>query len=454
VSLLKRDFALLREAWTLAIETLSWIELHRLGERLALAKAARQLKIQDAKAVGLAHKLVFETLRRKNLLDFMINQALAPDTLGDFKLGPQAFLRLYTYETRFVNSGFAKAESIARLGRSILGWRALKGVEEALGRILSIQLDTALKKVGDEERVALLTYNPLWFVKYCFQLLGRSEAIKFLESATQPSPIYLRINTLKASEESILKKLESEGIQVERISQLTHTYKLLEAKKPLARTQSFREGFFYIQDMASCLAAEIANPKLKAIVLDVCAAPGAKTTYMAQLMQNQGEIYSVDYSKRRMHVWKRQMKRMGVEIAVPVMADVCHPLPLELLADLVVLDPPCTSSGAFGKMPSAKWRLTKRSVSHMARIQWKMLQQCAEHVKEGGYLIYSTCSVTLEENEMLIEKFLKWYPDFTLVETQPKIGLPGLRGQAKCQRLYPHIHECNGFFIAKLLKTT
>ncbi|MFQ6086515.1 MAG: methyltransferase domain-containing protein [Candidatus Bathyarchaeia archaeon] len=443
---------MLREAWTLAIETLSWIELQRLGERLALTKAARQLKIQDAKVVGLAHKLVFEALRRRNLLDFIINQTLAPHTLEDFKLGPQAFLRLYTYETRFVNGGFAKAGSIARLGRSILGWRALKEVEEALGRILSIPFDKALKRVGDEEGVALLTYNPLWFVKCCFQLLGRSEALRFLESATQPSPVYLRINTLKAPEENILKKLESEGIQTEKVPQLVHTFKLIEAKKPLVRTRSFREGHFYIQDMASCLAAEIANPEPKTTVLDICAAPGAKTTYIAQLMQNQGEIYSIDYSKRRMHVWKRQMKRMGIKIAVPVIADACHPLPLRLSADLVVLDPPCTSTGAFSKMPSAKWRLTKRSVLHMAGIQWRMLQQCAEHVKEGGHLIYSTCSVTLEENEMLIEKFLKWHPEFTLAETQPRIGLPGLRGQAKCQRLYPHLHNCNGFFIAKLLR--
>jgi len=444
---------LLREAWTLAIETLSWIELHRLGERLALAKAARQLKISDPKVVGLAHKLVFETLRRRNLLDFIINQTLAPHTLGDFKLGPQAFLRLYTYETRFANGGFEKAGSIARLGRSILGWRALKEVEEALGRILSIHFDALLKKMGDEERMALLTYNPLWFVKYCLRLLGRSEALKFLESTTQPSPIYLRLNTLKAPEENILKKLEKEGIQTEKVHQLTHTYKLVEAKKPPMRTQSFRKGLFYIQDMASCLATEIANPKPGKTVFDICAAPGAKTTYMAQLMQNKGKIFSIDYSKRRMHVWRRQMKRMDVKIAVPIIADVCHPLPLKLSADLVVLDPPCTSTGAFGKMPSSKWRLTKRSVLHMAQIQWRMLQQCAEHVKKGGYLIYSTCSITLEENEMLIERFLKWHPEFTLVNSQPRIGLPGLRGQTKSQRLYPHLHNCNGFFIAKLLKT-
>ncbi len=232
-----------------------------------------------------------------------------------------------------------------------------------------------------------------------------------------------------------------------------HTYRLLETEKPLVRTRSFREGLFYIQDMASCLATEIANPKPGMNTLDVCAAPGAKTTYIAQLIQNKGEIYSIDYSRRRMHVWRRQMRRMGVEIAIPVIANACHPLPLKLSADLLVLDPPCTSTGAFGKMPSAKWRLTKRSVLQMAQIQWRILHQCSEQVKEGGYLVYSTCSITLEENEMLIERFLKWHPEFALAEATPRIGLPGLRGQAKCQRLYPHLHNCNGFFIAKLLKT-
>jgi 16S rRNA (cytosine967-C5)-methyltransferase len=89
----------------------------------------------------------------------------------------------------------------------------------------------------------------------------------------------------------------------------------------------------------------------------------------------------------------------------------------------------------------------------MAAVQWNMLTHSAEIVKEGGNLVYSTCSVSLEENEMLIERFLKWNLDFKLVEATPKIGLPGLRGQSQCQRLYPHLHECNGFFVAKLEKT-
>jgi len=443
---------LLRDAWTLAIETLSWIELQRLGERLALARTAKQLGVDDPKALGLAHKLVFETLRRQNLVDAVINAALGPGSLSDFKMGPQAFLRLFTFEMKFAKGDTEKAALIARTGRSILGWRELHGVEETLGKILSLELDDILKGVSDEEKVALQTYNPTWFVRYCFRMLGRSEALRFLASASEPSPTYLRLNTLRASEGEFLKKLENEGVFVKKVQGLKHTFLVVESEKPLVRTLSFREGLFYIQDKASCLAAEVSNPKAGITVLDVCAAPGAKTTYMAQLMKNRGNIYSLDYSRRRINVWKRENRRMGVKIEMPVVGDACNPLPLRLQANLVVLDPPCTSTGAFSKMPSAKWRLTKRSVAHMAGVQWSMLNNCAEHVKEGGFLIYSTCSVTLEENEMLIERFLKWRPDFALTETSPKIGVPGFRGLAQCQRLFPHLHHCNGFFIAKLIR--
>jgi len=443
---------MLRDSWTLAIKTLSWVELQRLGERLALAKAAKQLEIKDPRVVGLAHKLVFETLRRLNVIDSLLNLVLTPRALCDFNLGVQSFLRLYTYQVLFEGADFESVAAMAHTGRAVLGWRQLNDVEEALGTVLSSHLTDVIKGACDEERVALQTYNPTWFVKYCFKMLGRREGLNFLESASDPTPTYLRMNTLKASEEDGLRKLEKEGVIVEKEPSLKHTYKIVKSQKPLTRTQGFLDGLFYIQDKASCLAVEVADPKADDTVLDVCAAPGAKTTYMAQLMQNQGRIYSIDYSRRRMDVWKRELKRMGVENAAPMMADAQKPLPIKLVADLVVLDPPCTSTGAFGKTPSAKWRLTKRSVFNMAEVQWNMLNNCAERVKEGGHLVYSTCSVSLEENEMLIERFLNWHLDFKLVETTPRIGLPGFRTQSQCQRLYPHLHKCNGFFVAKLAK--
>jgi 16S rRNA (cytosine967-C5)-methyltransferase len=447
---------LLKEAWTLAIETLSWMQMQKLSERLALAKTTKQLGIKDANAVRLAHMLVCETVRRQNFIDAFINSAIKPESLSEFNLGIQAFLRLYVYQTRIVKNwskiDIEEAERIAKLVRSILGWQTLRKVEHVLGMLLTQKPTIVLEGVSDEERIGLLTFHPTWFVKYCFNLFGRKETIAMLELNANPPPTYMRLNTLKADENEILEKFAEDGIKAEKVEELKYVYKVVGAKQPLTKTESFREGLFCVQDKASCFAAEATGPKLGMTVLDVCAAPGAKTTYLAQLMRNQGVIYSMDYSKRRMRIWQSEVERMGVKIAVSIIADARKPLPLTTEADIAVLDPPCTSTGAFGKIPSAKWRLTRYSIDRMAQIQWLMINSCAENVKSGGSLIYSTCSITVEENEMLIERFLKWHPEFSLTEITPKMGLLGLRGMEKCRRLYPHTDQCNGFFIAKLLK--
>jgi 16S rRNA (cytosine967-C5)-methyltransferase len=260
------------------------------------------------------------------------------------------------------------------------------------------------------------------------------------------------LNTLKAPEEEILSRLGPEGVKLEKIEPLKHTLRVTTAKRYLTNLSSFQGGLFYIQDEASCFAVEVADPKPGMTVLDVCAAPGAKTTYLAQLMQNQGVIYSLDYSNRRMKTWKQEVKRMGATQADPIIADLTCGLPMVLDADLVVLDPPCTSTGAFGKQPSAKWRLFPGSIQRMAEIQWLMINNCADAVKSGGRLVYSTTSVTIEENENIIERFLKWHPEFHFAEITPSLGLPGLQGLGRCRRLYPHLHESTGFFIAKLVK--
>jgi 16S rRNA (cytosine967-C5)-methyltransferase len=449
--------ALLREAWMLAIETLSWMEMQKLSERLALYKTTKQLNIKDADALRLAHMLVCETVRRQNFIDKFINDVLEAESIDEFSLGVQAFLRLYVYQTRIAKNwsktDVKEAENIASIARSILGWKTLRRVEHVLGILLTEKQSIVLETLSDDERIGLLTFHPTWFVKYCFRLFGRRETIAMLEANMQSPPTYIRLNTLKVDEKKILEKLADEDVKAEHVEQLRYAYKVAGTKQPLTCTTSFKEGLFYIQDKASCFAAEAADPKPQMVVLDVCAVPGAKTSYLAQLMQNHGIIYSLDYSRRRTIIWKNELARMGVKIALPIIADACSLLPLALEADIIVLDPPCTSTGTFGRSPSAKWRLTRRSIDKMAEIQWQMLHISAEHVKPEGALIYSTCSVTVEENEMLIERFLKWHPDFSLIEITPKMGLQGLRGLDKCQRLYPHIHQCNGFFIAKLLKS-
>lgn len=431
--------------------------MRRLSEPLALARTVKQLGMTDHNAVRMAHLLVSETVRRQNFIDKFITNIMKPDSLSEFDFGIQAFLRLYVYQTRIAKNwsraDFDEADSIAKLARSILGWKTLQPVEPILGAFLTQGPASVYEAGSDEEQIGLRTFHPPWFVKYCVGLFGRGETIHMLEADMKPPPTYVRINTLKADENEILERLTEDCIKVEKVNELKYAYEVTTTQKPVTRTKSFQEDLLYVQDKASCFAVEAGNPTRGMTVLDVCAAPGAKTTYIAQLMQNKGEIISLDYSKRRMATWKNEIANTGVEIAEPIIADARFHLPLTAKADLLILDPPCTSTGNFAKMPSAKWRLLPGSVEKMAEIQWQMLNNCSEYVKPGGTLMYSTCSITVEENEMLVERFMKWHPEFLLTEITPKIGLPGLRGLGKSQRLYPHIHRCNGFFIAKMLKS-
>jgi len=447
---------LLKDAWELAIKTVGIVELQKLSERLALARISKQLGIADASTIRYAYGLVVETVRRKNLIVEFIHSVMRPKKLSDFRLDVSAFLQLYVYQTRVAKNwtkiDFAEATRIAGLARRILGWQALRSAERYLGFLLTRQIGPALAAVDDEKRVALNTFQPDWFVEYCFRLFGRHEALAFLESSIYPPLMCLRLNTLKATHEDILVKLGGEGVKLEKIESLHAAYNLVQTSSPLRNLPSFRNGLFFIQDKASCFAVEVANPKPGATVLDVCAAPGAKTSYLAQLMQNRGKIYSLDYSVRRLKPWKQEMNRMGVNIAESVVADARSNFPFNIEADLVVLDPPCTSTGVFGKQPSAKWRLTSKSIETMASTQWQMINNVADKVKRGGILAYCTCSVTVEENEMIIERFLKCHPEFQLADFAPKIGTPGLRGLLQCSRLYPHLDKSNGFFIAKLSK--
>ncbi len=430
--------------------------MQKLSERMALARTVKQLALREADAIRLGYGLVVETVRRKNIIDKFINSQLKGKELAEFNMGVQAFLRLYVYQTRarqdWKGYDLKEAEHVAKLGRAILGWQTLREVEPYLGFLLTQKIDPILHSAKDEERVGLQTFHPTWFVKYSFNLLGEQDAIAFLEGNMYPPETCVRLSTLRGTQEEILQKLSAEGVQLEKVQPLTHTYRVLSSKLPLNKIDSYRLGLFYVQDKASCFAAEAADPKPGMTVLDVCAAPGAKTTYLAQLMQNKGAIYSLDYSKRRMRAWKQEVGRMWVTIASPLIGDARSFLPFKEEADLVILDPPCTSTGVFGKLPAAKWRLSPKSIEKMAEIQWLMINRSAEKVKPGGILTYSTCSITLEENELIVKRFLDAHSEFKLAEILPKMGLPGLRGLERCQRLYPHIHRSNGFFIARLLK--
>ena len=133
-----------------------------------------------------------------------------------------------------------------------------------------------------------------------------------------------------------------------------------------------------------------------------------------------------------------------------IIADAKINLPFKVKADLVLIDPPCSGTGIFNKIPSMRWQIDLVNISKYSNLQFDIIRNLAEYVKPGGILAYSTCSITLEENEMVVERFLRSYPDFKLVDVSPKMGSPGLRGLEKSRRFFPHKHNCSGFFFAKM----
>ncbi len=425
---------------SLAIEALSWIELKRINEPMAFNKTVEQLGIINENTMRHAYRLIKETTRRRNALDYLINEALDDIKLDTLKLGVRNLLRLYTYELKYGGQEYSKAVDVAESGRKILGKRDLSNVEDVFDILPSIKID--FEVLSEVERISLETFHPVWFVEYC-QKMMRANAIKFL--SVKELPEYIRINLLKKD------RLDFDWGSFSSVKELPGIYKVDISERSLSHTLEYKEGLFSIQDKASSIVGLVAKPEPGMTVLDVCAAPGGKTGHIAELMGNEGRIFSVDFNERRMLTWEKEMKRLGVDIASPIISDARKNLP-DVEADLVMVDPPCTGTGTFIRMPSGKWRIQRNSFKRMRAIQERILKNSAEKVVPGGCLVYSTCSITLEENEMVIKRFLDRNRDFRLVKQSPRIGVSGFEGQYMAQRLYPNLHECNGFYIAKMVR--
>ncbi len=419
-----------------------------MNEESALSRTINQLDVEDSDVVNEAKRLVFHVLKRRNTLDYLINKAIVPDQFNLLDVGVRSFLRLYTYMTHYCGSSFRELNNLTEHVRNLLGSKKLKPVEEAIDFIPYEQLQWNTFTVLED--LAYRYFHPVWYIEYLQSYFNMKKVIEIIESVETPK--YVRVNTLRA-DDRVLDSLFSLGFKFAKVPELRKTYKVIDSPERMVDTVPYIEGKIIFQDKASVLVGEVASPKSTDLVLDICAAPGVKTSHLAQLMGNKGKIISVDYDERRLDSWRRLIEKMGVSNAKPVLADATKPfeLPSEI-ADVVLLDPPCTGTGTFNESPSGKWRINKNSIQQMASLQRRLIANAAVHVVDGGTLIYSTCSVTFEENEAVIIDFLEKHRSFILKEAIPRIGEPGLKDLKEVQRLYPFLHECQGFFIAKLVK--
>jgi 16S rRNA (cytosine967-C5)-methyltransferase len=231
-----------------------------------------------------------------------------------------------------------------------------------------------------------------------------------------PPPLMLRVNLLRTSRESVLEAFARENIPAEA-GELAESI-VLTASRNVAELPGFTEGDFSVQDLTAMKAVELLNPKPGETIWDVCAAPGTKTTAIAERMQNQGRVLATDIHPARLALIEDNRSRLGLDIIkaqrISAAGDDLPGGPF----DAVLVDVPCSNTGVLGKRVEARWRLTPADFEELPGIQSRLLEAACERVKPGGRVVYSTCSIEPEENEAIVAALLSRRPDWKLVEQQ------------------------------------
>jgi len=434
----------LKDIIRISIEALKEFDNNK-SMREALYNAFNKYPSSSIISRRLSLKIVKELIRRRNVIKFLVNKEI--EEYGKIEKEIKIFLEILFYKKIYEKISYEETLELIKIARKIFGYKKIGDIENYIGKIFTISLEEEIPR-----KESFNYFCPEWFIKYTYKILGRKQAINFLRKMNEKKPIYIRINTLIENEEEILSKISLEGVKIIKDKRFKHFYKVKSTSKPISLLSSYKKGFFIIEDLSSIFCVEALKPIPGEKILDICAAPGIKTSHIAQLMNNNGMIISIDSSYSRIKEFKKNMEKLKVKIALPLLVDATKELPIKINFDKILLDPPCSNTGAFWSNPSLKWIIDYNKIKNFSFLQEKILDNASKYVKNEGIIIYSTCSITIEENEKIIEKFLRIHPDFSLEEIDLEIGSPGLRGLNECKRLYPHLHECNGFFLAKIRK--
>ncbi len=435
-------------------EVLSIWEETQPSLRSAMSLLTDEWKIEDWRIRTAIHSLVFETVRRLSTIDFVLDSVLDKTNVHELDPLVRNALRVAAYLIIYDKGVPAlvtnEAVSIVKRRRN----KRLAGFTNAvLRKVQKINLESMIAAAVKQGQPELEYSAPQWLYEYLLQLLGSEETKAFFSATLMNPSVYVRINTILKKADLVIKNLEKEHFQCTPVPQLPEIVKLQRGTKPVTQTHVYNQNAIYIQSLASALVTRVLNPDKSEIVVDLCAAPGSKTSHLAQLMENQGNILAIDNGPERTNKLVRSLNRLGVRNSHVILANSFKlPFRKDFYADYVLIDPPCSNTGVIQTRPEVKWKLTPEKIHSLQKVQSGLLRAGSRIVAPGGFALYSTCSITLDENESLILDFLANNGDFELVPTLPKIGTEAFENLKDCQRLFPHQHDTEGFFIAKLYR--
>lgn len=432
----------------LAFKTLYDIERNKNYSNISINKNFKNVNISDQEK-GLATELIYGIIENKYYLNYIIDKL---SKIKSKKMSTYVKISLWLgiYQILFLDSikdHAAVNESVNLIKKYD---KKSSGFVNAILRNVLRQKDSIMeikdKDINDELSIKY-SYNP-WIVEKWIKDFGQDFTEDLLDANAEKPNLYIRTNTLKISRDELIGKLAKEGIKCTKVNGIDEAI-MVQNLKNIEGNELFKLGYFTIQDISSMLVGKIANPEKDSKVLDICSAPGGKTTHVATIMENTGQVIARDVFDHKLKLIKSTVNRLGL---TNVSIENRDALKLDDNSidkfDYVLADVPCSGLGIIRRKPEIKFKEASE-LSGLPDIQSKILNNASKYVKENGTLIYSTCTIHDEENIDVVEQFLKENKNFELVPIE-NINIDLDNQEKGYIKIYPNIHGMDGFFIAKL----
>ncbi len=438
-----------KSAREIALNTLYHVDTRKAFADLLLSRDLRSGAL-DPRDAALATELVNGTLRWRGRLDWVLGRYVRAglDTLTPWVLN---ILRLGLYQILFLDRvpPHAAVDECVTLAKKYANPGAAGLVNAVLRKILREGAgapDPEQILTDPDEAMAVAYSHPAWLVARWRRRLGDEETRSLLLADNRPALVGLRVNPQKTDRETLRRALAARGIEAEAAPYSRLALRVT-GNIAFAGLPEFEEGHFLVQDESETLVGELLAPEPGETVLDLCAAPGAKATQIQEGRGSQGFLIAVDIQRNRLARVVENIQRMGVGNVGLICAD-GRSLGLARPVDRVLVDAPCSGLGVLGRRSDARWRKTEASMRALLPLQKALLEAGAGHLRPGGVLVYSVCSMEPEEGFRHIESFLAAHPAFEMESAEAFV--PSEVVAEGCLLLYPHRHGTDGAFAARL----
>ena len=439
----------------LASEILFKVDTRRAYADILLDQALRTTGLGERDR-ALLTEITYGTLRWRGAIDGRLSLSLSRP-LAEVDAPIRNLLRHTCYQLVYLDRipPYAAINEAVELAKAFGGRKAAGFVNGVLRNFLrtphnqrQVQTDTTVPSL------AVQYSHPEWLVQRWLDDFGADTAQALMSSNNERAPLILRANALRISREELIDRLRAARIDA-TAAPFAPQGIWLPAGGVIESLPGFAEGLFQIQGEASQLVSGLLSPQPGERILDACAAPGGKSTHIAELMHDDGEILAIDISPRGVEKIRQNANRLGLKSVRAVHADAGEPSAelSDAPYDRILVDAPCSGLGTLRAHPEIKWNRGAHDIARLSRVQLKILNQISEHLKINGTLVYSTCTLTLEENERNVASFLAAHAEFELQEAArylPHEAKHMARG--KYFQALPHRDNTDGFYAARMRK--